>query len=321
LLLRVLGLLDEPGFPLPYITRLADQITHLASQDPVLVEEIYRRVFAHAEESEAVTSFGSPILPLRSTRRQDFATCEYILVKDFPPFLQAAPIHATRAALQCVNKYVLRRRVIPYLREGKTKPTNEDFSSEEKRLVLSDFSGMWRESAREDEPIALLHAAMRRLHAIATQHENEAVDTVLDLIADEARVETIWLSLLNEARKAPRELGPKVTELALAEPVLRSMQYDLVRYVEASSGFWSQEARQKLEQRIGELRRTRDKTLKNAADLLVLALPKELIQGSAVKRRRTQLEKAKEKPLNERPSTVSVTTRSFSNENGLRSRN
>lgn len=319
LLLRVLSLLDEPDFPLPYITRLADQVTHLASQDPELVEQIYQRVFSHAEESEAVTSFGSPILPLRSTRRQDFATCEYILVKDFPAFLQAAPTHATRAAIRAVNKYVLRRRVLPYLREGKTEAdlTNTFQFRGKTASVVSDFSGMWRESARDDEPIRLLHSAMQRLHTIASEHDEAAVDTVLDLIADEARVETVWLALLNAAWKTPRELGPKVTELALAEPVLRNMQYDLVRYVEASVGFWSQEAREDLELRIGELRKTKDKTMMKAADLLALALPRELIRSSTVKRRRSQLEKAKEKPLNKHPSTISVSTRSFSNEEWL----
>ena len=74
-----MSLINEDSFPIEYLYRLASEIQAVVSADPVFVGDIYRTVFGYQELSTDTTHFGSYVLPLTSTRRQDYDMCQYIL--------------------------------------------------------------------------------------------------------------------------------------------------------------------------------------------------------------------------------------------------
>jgi hypothetical protein len=72
--------------------RLTHEVAKIWPHDPAFVASIYDTVFGHIETSEERTHMGGIVVPLTSTRRQDYDMCRYNLVKQFPGFLRAAPL-------------------------------------------------------------------------------------------------------------------------------------------------------------------------------------------------------------------------------------
>ena len=127
LLEKVLELTKEEDFPIKFLSWLPEHVDRIWDHDPEFVTSIYRTVFRHDEHSDVKTSFGSSsVLPMTSTRRQDYRMCEYRLIKHFPNFLRAAPSHATQAVIQSLNAFIVKEHMLSgYLKEGVTR---EDLS-------------------------------------------------------------------------------------------------------------------------------------------------------------------------------------------------
>ena len=323
LIRRVLSLLDQPRFPIEYISRLSDEISSIAPYDGELVAEIYVAVFAHAEESEDVTSFGTPILPLRSTRRQDFEMCEYSLVKEFDTFLTSAPSQAVRAALECVNSYAISQHLVPFLREGKTvADLTDEFSFRGRRAkIVNDYSSIWGGSGHQDDAMQLLHKVIAGLESAITSEQHDVVDLILDEFAAQAEVAIEWGALLSLGIKHPRELGPKLAPLAVAPGVQRSIEHTLVNFVEKTAAHWSVRDRSRLEESIVEgltaTQRGHEKSTPRVANLLLLALPSETLKNSELRAKRTALETAPERPISNPPPRIQVWSEKYDTEDWL----
>jgi len=96
---------------------LAHEIKSVILNDPTLAVEVYKRTFAHKETSEEKTSLGgSIVMPLISTRRQDFSSALYGLEMGFQTFLERAPVEAAIAAVESVNGEARPRT--PHHRQG-----------------------------------------------------------------------------------------------------------------------------------------------------------------------------------------------------------
>lgn len=327
LLRQVLALLDEPGFPVQYFTRLSDAVGDLAPVAPGLVADVYRAVFGHAETSEEETSFGSPILPLRSTRRQDFGMCEYVLDKEFDKFLDHAPRIATEAALDAFSSYVVANHVTPYLREGYKISDREYPLTFRGRTgdVIADLSAVWLDSAHPDYAVSLLRKACERLRTIATQGSEEAVDDTLEAFGEHARVQAAWVELLRAGMAAPANLGPKLAELALSRDLQRNAYHEVVTFVSATAAEWTPNQLSAFEMSVESLyheggEEDEKDVLTRLADRFVVALPKEVTKSKGLLARRDALEAANAVPPNEPPFRVQVSSRAYSSEDWLSER-
>ena len=93
LLQKVLELTQEDNFPISFLTWLTEHVDKIWVHDLEFVALTYRAVFTHDETSEEITNVNlGPILPMTSTRRQDYSSCQYRLITHFPNFLQADPV-------------------------------------------------------------------------------------------------------------------------------------------------------------------------------------------------------------------------------------
>lgn len=112
------------------MTILTGEVEKLISLDAQLVEDIYKAIFSHSEESEEKTQIGSSrILGLTSTKKQDYEMVQYNLTEAFPKFLETAPENATRALLIALDNYV-----------KKHHPTTEGFQACEQIASSEDFA-------------------------------------------------------------------------------------------------------------------------------------------------------------------------------------
>ena len=81
LLEKVLELTQEDNFPIDFLTSLTEHVDRIWALDPEFVALIYHIVFTHNEISDEKTPLiGGPVLPIVSTRRQDYDMCQYRLV-------------------------------------------------------------------------------------------------------------------------------------------------------------------------------------------------------------------------------------------------
>jgi hypothetical protein len=213
--------LAEHGYgELPY---LAYEIERLAPVDPQLVEDIYRAAFTYDEESQDVTSVGmSNIVPLRSTRKQDFQMARYQLAESYPAFIREAALNAVRALIATVDAYAARQGAY-----ASTESAEEAFDFRGQRSsIRTDYSGVWDAGNvyREDDTLKMLDAFEEHLRALADDHDR-AVERreLLDIVARENSSAAIWRRILACGTTAPNTLGREIRELAWALPILTNI--------------------------------------------------------------------------------------------------
>jgi hypothetical protein len=324
---RALQLMESAAFPIDYISRLCERVGDIAATAPSLSRDIYKSVFAHSETSDEATHFGSPILPLSSTRRQDFGMCEYVLAKEFPPFLKSAPEDAIAAGLEAFNNYVVREHVAPFIREGHEIGELE-YSMLFRQLevwVIADHSAIWMDVGNRDDALGIQSQILDYIGMLADRGDAKAVDGALDLFAAHARVQAAWVFLLRAAAERPATVGRLLAELALSPDLLRGAHYEMVNFVAASFAQWETDDRRRFEGALerryaAESDEDDQETDTQLADLLLLALPRDLITSTALLTRLRSLDAKDERPKNERPFTVETFSRQYTDEDWLKDR-
>ena len=222
LLERVLQLMQEENFPIDFLSWLTEHINGIWDHDPKFVTSIYLIVFAHQETSDERTRFtGGPILPMISTRRQDYGLCYYRLIKHFPNFLQAAPSHATQAVIRNLNAFV------------------------------EDGSYIWAQREYPDKPIEMADVLFEFIEELALS-EDPRLDILLDVFRDEVVVAFFWKRLLKTAAQFPKVFAPRLFELCVAEPIERYPEtfYELGLFLEAAASEFTPDQLHQIEESI-----------------------------------------------------------------------
>ncbi|MDE0424426.1 MAG: ATP-binding protein [Candidatus Poribacteria bacterium] len=254
LLEKVLHLTKEENFPISFLSWLTEHVNSIWTHDPELVVSIYRTVFAYYELSGVKTSFGSSsVMPMISTRRQDYRMCQYRLVKHFPKFLKAAPSHATQAVIQSLNFFIVTEHIARYLKDSVTlNDMVETFNFRGKpAYFMEDGSYIWDARNSSDEPIKMADALFEYIGELA-RSEDSRLDSLLCIFRDEVVVAFFWKRLLKAASQFPKVFAQHLFELCIAEPIQRYPEtyYELGLFLEAASSEFTQEQLCQIEERI-----------------------------------------------------------------------
>jgi len=223
LFLSILAQVGEPNFPIDYLSRLTSELPHIWPTDPELAVEIYSRTFGHEECSDSPTGFGTPTLPLLSTRRQDFSMCQFHLTEHFVAFLNDSPLAATRAALRSLNDHVIREEVVRYLNPGYSVAdlTATFMFRGHTATCIRDLSHSWDAFAKPDGVTSLADQLFRRIEVLARNGNKGLIDSLLDIFAEEASVAYWWKRLLEAGSRVPSVFAQVLFPLVVARPVLR----------------------------------------------------------------------------------------------------
>jgi len=308
LLEKVLKLVEEPNFPIDYTYRLADKINHIWPHNPEFVTTLYLTVFSHYESSEEVTQMGTPVVPLSSTRRQDYNMCQYILIRKYSNFLNAAPKHAMKAAILSLNTFIVERHIKPYLKEGGTiEGLIQEFEFNGGiAKYLSDSSFMWDESKYIDEPIKMANDLFAYIETIAKDGQHtKYLDEILDSFSENVSVAFFWKRLLKSASKLPDIFAQRLFDLCIAKPIVTDEDaiYELGLFLESASHAFKSKQLNIIEKTIIELPKTAEdehslKYLTHRRDRLLARIPKELLKSDEAKNIRRQMEEEKSIPEN-----------------------
>lgn len=324
----ILQKLSEPEFPITYFATLTDEVPHVWGTDPDFGIAIYAAAFSHEERSETKTSFGTPILPLTSTRRQDFSMCQYHLSRHFRGFLEANVVAAARAAIRGLNDHIIHRHLVPFLNPGfSLADVTETFAFRGRTaFYIQDLSYSWG-ATRVDEPIELADQLFHKIEALAAANQVASIDPVLDVFAEEVRAAFFWSRLLETGSKVPRVFAARLFELALAQPVLEHPEtlQSLGQFLEEASTHFDNAQRTLLERKILDIseRATDDKQAESRAqrrNRLISRLPRELLATDEVKQVRQELEERDEVSDNRPLVSFRTWSEGYSEDKWLRER-
>jgi hypothetical protein len=181
------------------IPALAQRAVELASAAPDLVVAVYATAFGHDEDSEEVTSMRSGVMPLTSSRGQDFDMARYALGVDFAKVI-AADEDAAVKALQVSSTIVARRRARPRA----IPPVDLDWRGGSIRLI-ADNSGWWDGHGHEHELGAMLGAFEQRVEALAS--DDAALTALLGRMGGLEWPAVVLARVLSAAAAASSEPG------------------------------------------------------------------------------------------------------------------
>lgn len=255
LLEPILSLVKEPAFPIDYLYRLTHELKHIWTSDPVFVRDVYLTVFENREDSEERTDMGTPIMPMHSTRRQDYRMCHYNLKQNYPGFVRSAPEEATITAIKALNPYILGKHVSPYLKNGeKLEDKVKNFSFKNgKAYLISDYSHIWNASKYTDEPFEIAKSLFDYIFEISKDPEKlELVDKLLEIFRDNVLAAFFWGQLLKTASMNPEPFANRLFDLCIARPIQRSSDtiYELGIFLESAIPFFSPKQIKSLEEAI-----------------------------------------------------------------------
>ena len=315
LLERILDLTKEENFPISFLSWLTEHVNSIWTHDPKFVVSIYRTVFAYYELSDVKTSFGSSsVLPMTSTRRQDYSMCQYRLIKHFLNFLHAAPLHGTQAVIQSLNFFIVIEHVVRYLKDGVTlKNMIETFNFRGKpAYFLEDGSYIWDARNSSDEPIEMADALFEYIGELAML-EDPRLDSLLDVFCDEVVVAFFWKRLLKTGAQFPKVFAPRLFELCIARPILmgNDLRYELGLFLETAAPEFRSDQLRRIEENILMLpQEATDKDSHNALvyrrNRLLERIPKNLLVTDEAKQIRKKM--VRENDIQENRPLVSFST-------------
>jgi hypothetical protein len=307
LLEKVLELTKEENFPIKFLSWLPEHIDQIWHHDPEFVTSIYRTVFKHDELSDVKTNLGSSsVLPMTSTRRQDYGMCYYRLIKHFPNFLRAAPSHATQAVIQSLNAFIVKEHIIRYLKEGVTREDLIDtFNFRGKPAhFMEDGSYIWEAQNSSDEPIEMADALFEFIAELAMS-EDSCLDLILDVFRDEVVVAFFWKRLLKTASQFPKIFAPRLFELCIAESIQRHSEafYELGLFLKAAASEFTPDQLRQIEESIlaypiEATDEKQSKLLEKQRNRLLAQIPQNLLRTDAAKKIREEMARENDAPEN-----------------------
>ena len=309
LLKKILELTQEVNFPISFLTWLTEHVDKIWSHDPEFVALTYRAVFTHDETSEESTNVNlGPILPMTSTRRQDYSICQYRLIKHFSNYLQSDPLVATQAAIRSLNVFIIKEHIAGYLKEGvEFQDLIETFEFRGIRTYfVPDNSHIWDETSYPDEPIEIADELFKFIAELASsQNSLSHLDPLLDVFRDEVWVAFFWKHLLKTATQFPKVFAPRLFELCIAKPIQLSNDalYELGLFLENAADEFTPSQLRQIEDTIltlpEEATDENDREiLEDRRNLLLTQIPLNLLQTDDAKKIREEIERIDQVPEN-----------------------
>ena len=323
LVVSILTQVGEPNFPIEYLSRLTSELPHIWPTDPELAVEVYSRTFGYEERSDSPTDFGTPTLPMSSTRWQDFSMCQFHLTEHFAAFFNDSPLAATRAALRSLNDHVMREEVFRYLNPGYSAAdlTDTFMFRGHTATYIRDLSYSWDAAGRPEGPTSLGDLLFHQIEQLALDGDEDLIGSLLDLFAQEATVAYWWKRLLETGSHVPSVLAQMLFPLVVARPVLRNEEtlHAAGLFIEKATRHLSKKQLEEVERLVvAQLDNDDDgKTHTDRRDRLLACFPRELLTTGEGRRLRAELEAGGSLPKNEPLVRMSFSYRPYSEDHWL----
>jgi hypothetical protein len=328
LLNRVLDLVGQEGFPVQFVYRLAHDLDRIWSYDAEFAAKAYRVVFGYYETSEEKVDIGAPVLPMTSTRSQEYRMCQYLLIKHFPNFLRNSPVSATRAMIDCLNYYVICRHIVGSLKEGAKLddlPVSFQFRGKMAHYVM-DVSYIWDESEYRDEPIEMADEFFKYIIELPSLQDGMLIlEQLLDIFCENVWIAFFWRRLLNAAAQVPEAFAKYLFELCIAWPIQTGSETlrELGLFLEAAACHFTDDQIYQIECSILNLPNIKTEKmfyehLEWRRDRLLARIPAKFLKTEEAKKLRKTMESSGNIPNNEPLVSSQFESRPYSEDEWLR---
>jgi HEAT repeat protein len=267
---------------------LADELPALASCVPDLAARLFEAAFGYDEQSEETTSFGpGKILPLTSTRRQDWQMIQYTLAQEYLVLLEADARAALRAlAAACMHEadrlHSYEQREIARFR----------FLDEEAGAI-ADGSAYWDSPGLD---VSSMLDAFEEALAASAANGGERAASILRALVGEARPAAIWRRVFRAAARAPDTLATQLADVVANPDVLMSndLREPACELLRVGSERWGPIAQRQIEDTILGLPDRyppeRREAAEHVRDRLLGCIPLEALETERARRVRAEME-------------------------------
>lgn len=205
--------------------------------DPEFVRDLYIAAFSWKDKSDHETLMGSSqILPLKSTKKQDYWHAQWALAEVYPKYLETAPKAAAVAMIAAIEAYtrderkdskelwasILKKRAVVAERSAERAEAVQTFRVNDTlaSLRLDDshfYDRNW--SAQDEQPLRLLNDCFRYLESAASNGGSDRFFEIIDVLITTNRLGLIWSRLLRLAGEHDF-LALHLKDMAWAQPLL-----------------------------------------------------------------------------------------------------
>ena len=226
------------------IPQLVNRVEAICNADPAFAVEIYARTFGDSVSDQSTTQIGdSQILPLSSTRRQDYEHSWWGLGEFYPDFLSAHPIHAVRALVGAISGYV--KHAHPKRERARSWQV---YTTDGESSLYEDHSYIWAWDIDEkhgDSAQGLIKAFVSHLETTDSDVARGMVEEIIRL----NKLAVLWARTLMAASRRAEAVGDLLWPIATQEPLLESIdtQKDAIDFIAARYPFESRDSRQTFE--------------------------------------------------------------------------
>ncbi|MCS0495309.1 hypothetical protein NVS89_09380 [Ancylobacter sp. MQZ15Z-1] len=231
---------------------LTRETAHIAPYDAAFVVRLFATVFGHEVGDEQQTSLGnSRILPLSSTRRQDYDMARWSLKEAFPDFIASHPAEGVRAMIAAIAGYIAQGRHSTSGTEAvRIEAGGASITFQE------DMSHIWAwdpTDAHSNNAIALVNAYAKFLAAAPADKAARLVEAVMQ----ENTTALIWARTFQGAAKRADDAASALRPWAVQPPFLISLdtRKDAVDFIANGYGTWPVGERAEFERDVLALKR------------------------------------------------------------------
>ncbi len=204
---------------------LAYHIQYLWRADPNLAVAIYDAFFGYNESDQSPTAINSSqIFSLLSNRKQDYDIACHKLSEEFPKFLSEYPVEATKALIRVIRNFCecsddSLQKYFP-----KVAYPIQAFDWAGRECHILPYSGhIWDENWEEprNDPTKMLRAWQTFLEYLPDIEQHDIIwDKVVEILANENELTSIWRRLLISACNSPRFYSERTWSILLNPIVL-----------------------------------------------------------------------------------------------------
>lgn len=232
----------KEDLPPRYLAALADHVARIWPHDPDLAALISRVVWTPGGEDEGVCGCTGD--------RQDLRMCRCRLMKSAPDFLRDEPEVATRAMVECLNRYIIEN----YLGD-EAEGAGEEFRFRGGTArYVPDGSHIWGDE--RGEVVQMADTLTGFIGDLASSERGRAeIPGILDIFQEHARAAYLWRRLIILATHHPEVLAEPLFDLCVAPPV---MEHDetgdvLMDLLAVAAPFYTDEQVHQIEEAILEM--------------------------------------------------------------------
>jgi len=285
-----------------WLSSLAERLDIVAQSAPALALQIAEAAFAATGSRDEQVPMGGRLLPITFNKHDMFAMARHHVSKLFPKVFLHSPETATRMVVR-----VMRTVIATKHSQGEQTPVVHGFMfrGQEARFI-ADGSYIWTEGEhnRHEDWWKILAEFRASLTSLTGDVGRRRLEPVLDVLRDENELAVVWAQVLVAGGEAPESLGAQLVELLASPVILGHLETHVAagKCLAAVFANVSPESLRSIESAVVQLvtdatDEAHDRAVEQRARL-VGCIPVELIEDTALRQIRAELDAAGGAPPN-----------------------